>query len=299
VKAKAASYLYILIWMVALQLGGGATANADLSAQSSGPAIPAAGYATGLLTSNMAQSLWGAGTIPTIDHLNLIYGFWHWNDVCKASYNNLEERERNMTVRQIPKPLRVLRNAAAQFGISSKLVDRTLAVFLANQRFIPNQRYITIFDLSKPATEKRFVIIDAWAGTAKAYRAAHGSGSDPGHTGVAKKFGNDPRGTTDKTSLGCSVTGMVYLARPTPQEPKGRLALSMLGFSPTNDNTCSRGIYMHGAPYVDYQKGVRGSQKGYVNNPGRSHGCPAFTYENRNEVFNQVRGGGLVCSWDG
>ena len=54
---------------------------------------------------------------------------------------------------------------------------------------------------------------------------------------------------------------------------------------------------MHGAPYVDYEKDVKGSAPIYAQKPGRSWGCPAFTYKERDEVFGAIDGGALVCAW--
>jgi hypothetical protein len=308
----------LVVLSIYIGLGAGTAAHADHNADSStstnsanvttgsagsNDSASASDYARGdtqLMTPEMAQSLWGQGSIPRVSHLNQMYGQVRGrsDEVCANNFRVIQARQKSLYATQVPRPLSVLEGAAAKFGISKKLVDKTLAVFLQNQTAIPNQRFVSIFDLSKPATAKRFVVIDTWTGTAKAYRSSHGKGSDPKHTGYATRFGNDPSGSTYKSSLGCALAGQEYHARHTRQEPKGRVALTLLGFSPTNDKVCSRGIYMHAAPYVNYEKGVVNSTRDFANHPGRSWGCPAFTYADRDEVFKQIDGGGLVCSWD-
>jgi hypothetical protein len=253
----------------------------------------------GLLTPEVAQGLWGVGKIPNTSHLADVLGSRRKDNFCGNEYKSLKEMQKKINPTPIPKPIQVLRDAVKQFHIPQKMLDKTVAVFLQNQTQIPNQRFITIFDHTQPSTAKRFVVIDLWNGTAKGYRSSHGSGSDPKRTGIAHSFGNDPRGNTNKSSIGCALANHKYRAKVTSQEPKGRWALSVLGFEDTNDRSCDRGVYMHAAPYVDYQTGVHGSNKAYARSPGRSWGCPAFTYHDRDEVFNQIDGGGLVCSWGG
>jgi hypothetical protein len=251
----------------------------------------------GLLTPDKDQSLWGLGTIPSVGHLSKILDSRRRDDFCGQEFKKLKAMQSKIYPTQIPKPLQLLRDAVKPFHISNKMLDQTIAVFLRNQTLIPNQRFVTIFDHTQPSTAKRFVVLDLWNGTAKGYRSAHGMGSDPRHTGIAHSFGNDPRGNTNKSSVGCALVTNKYRAKVTKQEPRGRWALAILGFEDTNDRSCDRGVYMHAAPYVNYQRGVRGSSKVYAKKPGRSWGCPAFTYDDRDKIFNEISGGGLVCSW--
>ncbi|MGZ3721600.1 MAG: murein L,D-transpeptidase catalytic domain-containing protein [Bdellovibrionales bacterium] len=249
------------------------------------------------MTPAMDQSLWGLGSIPSVAHLGEVLGTRRPGDFCGNEYKSLQVMQKKINPSQIPKTLQTLRDAVKPFGISQKMLDKTVAVFLRNQTLIPNQHFITIFDHTQPSTEKRFVVVDLWKGIAKGYRSSHGSGSDPKHTLKAQTFGNDPRGSTNKSSIGCALANHKYRAKVTKQEPKGRWALSILGFESTNDRSCDRGVYMHAAPYVSYQKDVSGSAQIFDSRPGRSWGCPAFNYADRDEVFNQIDGGGLVCSW--
>lgn len=252
----------------------------------------------GLLTADMDQKLWGLGKIPSVSHLKDVLGSRRRGDFCGQEFTRLTEMQKDIYPTQIPKTLKTLKRAVEPFHISDRMLEKTLAVFLRNQTLIPNQHFISIFDHTQPASAKRFVVIDLWEGTAKGYRSAHGRGSDPKHKGIAQYFGNDPRGNSYKSSLGCALTNHRYRARKvTKQEPRGRWALSILGFEGSNDQSCDRGMYMHAAPYVDYQKNVIDSKKIYANAPGRSWGCPAFTYKERDEVFDQIDGGGLFCAW--
>jgi len=257
-----------------------------------------------LMTPANASGLWGVGVdgerrIPSVWDLDHKYAEARKNTSCVATYRALSRRQAEFTPTQIPYGKRTIENAAMQCDVSKDMIDRTLAVFLQNQTKIPNQRYLSVFDLSQRSNKKRFAVVDLWSGTAKCYRAAHGSGSDPRHSNYATKFGNDPRGHSYKSSIGCAITGEIIRAKVTPQEPHVRVALRMMGFSQgLNDNMCERAVYMHAAPYVDYQPGVKKSLKCYASAPGRSQGCPAFEYKQRDEIFEKINGGGLVCSWN-
>lgn len=237
-----------------------------------------------LLTPDMDQGLWGLGSIPSISHAGQMYSKRRKNDDCKRKWAKFQALGENINATQIPVSLKVLKDSARKFGIAGKMVEKTLAVFLRNQSSLPNQRFVTIFDHTQPSTAKRFVILDLWKGTAAGYRVAHGKGSDPGQKGKAVRFGNTGS-RTYKSSVGCAIANDIHREKRTRQEPKGRFAVTMFGFEDSNDRICDRGMYMHAAPYMSAAK------------PGRSWGCPAFNYQDRDEVFKKVDGGGLVCAF--
>ncbi|MQA90752.1 MAG: hypothetical protein GEU90_11015 [Gemmatimonas sp.] len=114
------------------------------------------------------------------------------------------------------------------------------------------------------------------------FTVAHGSGSANGAVGVPTRFLN--RRGSNATSLG------LYLAQETYNfsgKAGGRryrsIGLRLKGLSGSfNSNARSRGIVVHGAPYVTSQKA------------GRSQGCPAMGLDRAQRLIPMIANGGLV-----
>ncbi|MGH2322743.1 murein L,D-transpeptidase catalytic domain-containing protein, partial [Enterococcus faecalis] len=71
---------------------------------------------------------------------------------------------------------------------------------------------------------------------------AHGSGSDPSHTGFLKRFSNDPG--SNASSEGAFLTADYYVGK------HGR-SQRLIGLDATNDNALSRAIVVHSAWYAN------------------------------------------------
>jgi L,D-transpeptidase catalytic domain len=113
-------------------------------------------------------------------------------------------------------------------------------------------------------------------GAVEAYHSAHGTGSDSNHDGYAEKFSNATG--SNASSLGFAKTVETYISG------KFGYALRMKGLSTTNSNIYSRAVVVHGAKYV-YDSDTK---------QGRSYGCPAVSFANRDHVVNTLKGGALI-----
>lgn len=163
--------------------------------------------------------------------------------------------------------------------------DRTIVIqalnFLeTNANKITNRNYLTLIDYSKSAEEKRLYLIDLRTGEISKYNVASGRGSDPDHDGIATAFSNEPN--SFKTSLGFYLTLHQYHS-----EKFDSAALRLEGLSETNSNALDRAIVMHGAWYVDPDKGLF----------GRSEGCPALDKAVAPEVISKIKDGSLILAY--
>jgi hypothetical protein len=211
---------------------------------------------------------------------------------CKADWN----RFRRLPVRVTPiRAARATLEAAARTaGLSPNKLNRLLATFVKNQDGLPNQRYATVIDFDKAATQERMFVVDLQDGVIRKYKVAHGEGSG-GIGAIPTRFSNKHR--SHQSSLGCAVATFDKSEgrNPSPlRDSKGRHKLMFHGFDNSdskhsNDQMCNRSIFMHPA------QTPRSSN--YLAGGGRSHGCPAVEPHKREEVYNQIGNGGLVCSY--
>src|SRR5262249_39315084 len=141
--------------------------------------------------------------------------------------------------------------------VPADLLENAVLFLHANKAKIKNQKVLSVVDFSKHSSKKRFFLVDLKSGNVRASVVAHGSGSDPGHTGMASKFSNVSG--SNASSLGYYLTAETY-------DGKNGRSLRIDGVSDTNSNARSRAVVVHRAKYVN-----EGSAK-----QGRSWGCPAL-----------------------
>jgi hypothetical protein len=102
---------------------------------------------------------------------------------------------------------------------------------------------IAVVDFSLPSSEPRFHLVDVASGAIEqSWLVAHGSGSDPAHTGMLQRFSNEPG--SNATSRGAYLTANPYYGK------YGR-SQRLIGLDPDNSLALDRAIVLHGAPYVD------------------------------------------------
>lgn len=220
-----------------------------------------------------------AGSIPDFRNTDRFYSRGHGSRSCRSDWN----RVRNLPVnkRTVSVGFRVLKQNAANAGLSESKLRRILATFLANQSEIPNQDYITVIDFDKSSSRKRMFIINLRNGTVTAHQVAHGSGSGA-RAAVPTRFSNTSG--THASSLGCSLATFNTDTRGRRlTDGQGRHKLLFQGLESSNDQQCNRAIIMHPASYVA--------------GGGRSHGCPAVTPGDKQSIYNKISGGGLVCAY--
>lgn len=91
----------------------------------------------------------------------------------------------------------------APWGIDQKLFERARAALDVHR--IRARDWIGIADFSQPSRDPRFHVVNLLNGTAESFRGAHGSGSDPAHSGYLDHFSNQPG--SEATSNGTYTTG--------------------------------------------------------------------------------------------
>lgn len=160
-------------------------------------------------------------------------------------------------------------------GVRPSVFQKAMAALKAHAEDITNEHVMAIIDYGLPSSQPRLFVLERDTGRVMSYLVAHGIGSDPDHTGMAKMFANSR--DSHASSLGAYVTEDPYTG-------EHGLSLRLKGLDPTNDNAEVRAIVIHGADYV--RPGV----------PllGRSWGCPAVEPKVAGRLVDELRGGSLI-----
>ena len=165
----------------------------------------------------------------------------------------------------------------APWGIDQKLFERARAALDIHR--IRARDWIGIADFSQPSRDPRFHVVDLRNGTAESFRVAHGSGSDPAHSGLLQRFSNTPG--SEATSNGTYTTGEYY-------HGKYGLSMKVRGHDWTNNMAESRAIVIHNAWYAEPNV-VEAHGK-----LGRSQGCFAFSRADQWKVMSKLAGGRMI-----
>lgn len=136
-----------------------------------------------------------------------------------------------------------------------------------------------VADFGLPSYMPRFHFANLENGTVRSFLVAHGTGSDPGHSGYLQHFSNVPG--SNATSRGAYITWEWY---------KGQYGTSIRlgGLDTDNSNALPRAIVMHSAWYAD-EAMIRKWGK-----LGRSNGCFAMGPADFNEALWHLSGGRLL-----
>jgi hypothetical protein len=139
---------------------------------------------------------------------------------------------------------------------------------------------LALVDFSLASREPRFHLIDVAGGRIEqSWLVAHGSGSDPEHTGLLHWFSNQPG--SNASSNGAFLTSEPYVGQ------HGR-SQRLIGLEPSNDRALDRAIVIHGADYVDP---ALIAAQGRI---GRSQGCFAFEQGEVARVMERLGEGRLI-----
>jgi hypothetical protein len=139
---------------------------------------------------------------------------------------------------------------------------------------------LALVDFSLPSRTPRFHLVDVAGGRIEqSWLVAHGSGSDPAHTGLLHYFSNLPG--SNASSSGAFVTADPYIGQ------HGR-SQRLMGLEASNDMAFARAIVIHGAGYVDR---ALIAQQGRI---GRSQGCFAFEQGEVARVMERLGQGRLI-----
>ncbi len=174
--------------------------------------------------------------------------------------------------------------AAARPVTSPKVVRpdlfrRALAALDRHGRMIVRRDRIAIADFAAPSKQPRFHLLDLENGTTKSFLVAHGSGSDPAHTGWLQRFSNEDG--SNASSEGAFATSDYY-------NGKHGASQRLIGLDPTNDNALARAIVVHAAWYSNPDM-IR--THGML---GRSQGCFAVAEADLDEVFRRLGPGRMI-----
>lgn len=166
---------------------------------------------------------------------------------------------------------------SAPGGIDPRLFAKAKAAL--DQHKIAERDWIGVVDFNKPSNEERFHVVDLRSGEVESFRVAHGSGSDPDHSGFLERFSNDFGSYA--SSNGAYTTGDYY---------HGKYGLSMKtrGHDWTNYHAEPRAIVIHNAWYAEPDMLA---QHGKL---GRSQGCFAFSRDDQWAVMRKLAGGRLI-----
>lgn len=138
---------------------------------------------------------------------------------------------------------------------------------------------MAIVDFTAPSSEPRFHFLDVASGKTTKMLVAHGSGSDPGHTGFLHSFSN--KDGSNASSEGAFVTRDYYVGK------HGR-SQRLVGLDPTNSNALGRAIVIHGAWYANEDMIPAHGKL------GRSQGCFAVGERCLRDVFDFLGEGRMI-----
>ncbi|WP_298090961.1 murein L,D-transpeptidase catalytic domain family protein [uncultured Sphingomonas sp.] len=159
------------------------------------------------------------------------------------------------------------------------LFRRAMAAMQQHGSRITHRDRIAVVDFAASSSQPRFHFIDLVSGQSSSLLVAHGSGSDPAHTGYLQRFSN--AFGSNASSEGAFLTDSYYTGK------HGR-SQRLVGMDPTNNNAMGRAIVVHSAWYAnkDVLKG-----RGVL---GRSQGCFAVGERDLDQVFARLGTGRMI-----
>ncbi|MDO7840842.1 murein L,D-transpeptidase catalytic domain family protein [Sphingomonas immobilis] len=190
-------------------------------------------------------------------------------------------------VATVPPPVRAATAPATVQPLASSRVVRPellRAALAALQRHggrIPRHDRIAIADFALSSARPRFFLIDMASGMATTLLVAHGSGSDPAHTGFLQRFSNAQG--SNASSEGAFLASDYYIGKHGKSQ-------RLIGLDPTNSNALSRALVVHAAWYANPDMLRTHGQL------GRSQGCFAVGERDLEQVFARLGQGRMIYS---
>ena len=163
--------------------------------------------------------------------------------------------------------------------VRPELMRHALTALGRHADAIRHQDRIAIVDFTAPSAQARFHVVDIVNGDSTSYLVAHGSGSDPTHTGWLQRFSN-----ADGSNASCEGA---FIASDYYVGHHGR-SQRLVGLDSTNDNALSRAIVVHSAWYSNPEM-LR--THGML---GRSQGCFAVGEQDLQTVFDRLGEGRMI-----
>ena len=159
------------------------------------------------------------------------------------------------------------------------LFRRAVAALQAHGSRVANRDRIAIADFAASSSVPRFHLVDLVNGQTTTLLVAHGSGSDPAHSGFLQRFSN--LNGSNASSEGAFLASDYYIGK------HGR-SQRLIGLDPTNNNALDRAIVIHGAWYSNASM-LRTHGK-----LGRSQGCFAVGESELAQVFGHLGNGRML-----
>ena len=170
------------------------------------------------------------------------------------------------------------RALTAPGGINPQLFARAKAA-LDSRPWIRQRDFIGVVDFTAGSWDPRFHVVHLPSGSVESHRVAHGSGSDPAHSGYLDHFSNQPG--SEATSNGAYMTADTY-------HGKYGLSMKVRGLDWSNNNAESRAIVIHNAWYAEPEMvDIHGKL-------GRSQGCFAFSRRDQWAVMHRLGDGRMI-----
>lgn len=162
--------------------------------------------------------------------------------------------------------------------VRPELLRRALASLQRHGDRVKRDR-IAIVDFAAPSSQARLHFLDTASGRSTSLLVAHGSGSDPSHTGYLSRFSN--AFGSNASCEGAFLTADYYVGK------HGR-SQRLIGLDTTNDNALGRAIVVHAAWYANRDM-LR--THGML---GRSQGCFAVGESDLDQMFARLGEGRMI-----
>lgn len=143
--------------------------------------------------------------------------------------------------------------------VRPELMSRAMAALDIHHERLPLRDRMYLVDFQRFSGEHRLYEVDLIGGRVTPLRTTHGRGSDPEHSGFARRFSNEPE--SYMSSVGAYATAGASWG---PQQGPNVL---LDGLEYTNNLARERAIIVHGADYADPEFLEREGKL------GRSYGC--------------------------
>ncbi|HEX7873001.1 MAG TPA: murein L,D-transpeptidase catalytic domain family protein [Sphingobium sp.] len=174
---------------------------------------------------------------------------------------------------------RVAATPAIRTDIRPALLASALAALQRHGSAVDRRDRIAIADFAAPSSDKRLHFLNLEDGRATSMLVAHGSGSDPDHSGWVEHFSN--AFGSNASSEGAFATRNYYIGK------HGR-SQRIVGLDPTNSNALERALVVHGAWYAD------ASMLQTHGKLGRSQGCFAVGDGDLETAFAHMGPGRMI-----
>ena len=184
-----------------------------------------------------------------------------------------------MEVIQASRVAEVRKLGEAAREVRPELFRKAMAALQAHGSAVKHRDRIAIADFSRSSGKPRFHLVNLEDGDTKTLLVAHGSGSDPAHSGYLTRFSNQPN--SNASSEGAFVTSDYYVGKHGKSQ-------RLVGLDPTNNNALPRAIVIHGAWYANADMLTKHGKL------GRSQGCFAVGEGELAKVFARLGEGRMI-----